>query len=120
MKKLFLMIVLICAFIGCHKNDGRMERETDNIELRASILGFEDVNSYKSHVVQQCTAGNHENCCILTNGKHHACIYPEHLGIKHDGTHHKGSIHCKQQNSNGCAHNSCGDKNNVHHNGNHH
>ncbi|MDU1906069.1 MAG: hypothetical protein E6772_14955 [Dysgonomonas sp.] len=116
MKKLFysLTVVLFAAtFIACSNDDhddfGATSQQ--DIETRATALGFDDVASYKASVAEQCAAGNHENCDIYNDGTHQVCAYSDHSGKNHDGTHHNGSDHgTHDKNGNGHSHG----------NGNHH
>ena len=116
MKKLFysLAVVLFAVtFTSCDKDDhddfGTSAQQ--DIESRATALGFEDVAAYKACVAEQCAAGNHENCDIYQDGTHEPCAYRDHSGKKHDGTHHDGTDH-GTHNQNGHSHGS--------HNSNHH
>lgn len=115
MKKLFysLGVILLVSFISCDKDDhddfGTSAQQ--DIEERASALGFDDVATYKASVAQQCAAGNHENCDIYNDGTHQACPYYDHSGTNHDGTHHNGTAHGTHD-QNGHSHGS--------HNGKHH
>ncbi len=115
MKKvvfLLAVVALTAGFMSCsNDNEPDFSNANENLELRASALGYPDVATYQASVAEQCAAGNHENCDILTDGTHRACAHNEHSGTKHDGTHHSGSGHGKHGN-NGNSHNS--------HGGNHH
>lgn len=97
MKNLtYLLVVLVLAIglISCSSdNDNDLVEAAKNLELRATILGFPDADTYKLSAAEHCKAGNHENCDILNNGTHQVCAYPEHNGTKHDGSHHKGNDH---------------------------
>ena len=97
MKKVFYSLTVLAitvAFASCSKDDDHdFNDASQNMELRASTLGFSDANAYKASVAEQCAAGNHENCDILNDGTHQACAYSEHAGANHDGTHHNGTDH---------------------------
>lgn len=116
MKKLFYSVAicaLVMAFVSCDNDDDHNYGNAEqNLELRAATLGYSDVETYKASVAEQCAAGNHENCDILTDGTHQVCTYNDHSGTNHDGTHHNGSDHGTHD-ANGHSHNSHG-------NGNHH
>lgn len=105
MKNLFYLLfvsLFAVAFGACSNSDDNRDLNTDkNIELRAATLGYPDVATYKAAVVNQCAAGNHENCDILTNGTHQACSHVEHIGIKHDGSHHSGVHHTTDHHTDG-------------------
>lgn len=107
MKKvvwLLAVVVMTMGFVSCNNDDENPIAEK-NLELRAETLGFPDVESYKTCVAEQCRSGNHENCDICEDGTHEACAYHEHLGTKHDGSHHNGTDHCKHH-SGGHSHHS--------------
>lgn len=97
MKKTICLLAIVMTTIGffsCNdekNNDSNYDEQ--NLELRASILGFEDVESYKTCVAEQCLAGNHENCDIFSDGTHRACAFHEHSGTRRDGSHHDGTSH---------------------------
>ena len=105
MKKVFFLLsasAIMVAFVSCNKeNDHNFA--IPNLETRAAALGFSDVNAYKAHVAEQCEAGIHKNCDVLDNGTHQPCAYHEHVGSKHDGTHHNGKDH-ETCNKNGHSH----------------
>ncbi len=123
MKKVFYSLTVLAitvAFASCSKDDDHdFNDASQNMELRASTLGFSDANAYKASVAEQCAAGNHENCDILNDGTHQACAYSEHAGANHDGTHHNGTDHGTHD-ANGHSHNSHGNDDNGNHNGSHH
>lgn len=110
MKKVFYSFValaLTATFVSCNNDDHEPGFSDQNIETRAAALGFDNVETYKSSVAEQCAAGNHENCDILNNGTHQVCTYADHSGTKHDGTHHNGSDHGNHD-ENGHSHNKGG------------
>ncbi|NDV59741.1 hypothetical protein [Bacteroides sp. 519] len=114
MKKLiylFAVVAMATGFTSC-SNDHDNNNTEPNLELRAAMLGYTDVDAYKRSVAEQCAAGNHENCDIQNDGTHQVCAYEDHSGTKHDGSHHNGSDHGTHD-ENGHSHNSHG-------NGNHH
>ena len=119
MKKNFYSLAILAfvvALASCSKDDEHNLGNTEqNLELRASSLGFSDANAYKASVAEQHAAGNHENCDILNNGTHQTCGYAEHSGTKHDGTHHNGTDHGTHD-ANGHSHSSHGQNHNGGHN----
>lgn len=123
MKKVFYLVAVVAitvAFASCSKDDDHdLSNATQNVELRASTLGFSDANAYKASVAEQCAAGNHENCDIQNDGTHKVCAYSEHAGTNHDGTHHNGTDHGTHD-ANGHSHNSHGNDDNGNHGGSHH
>lgn len=113
MKKLFYSLaVVLCSisFVACdNDHDDFGASAAQDIEARATALGFENADAYKASVAEQCAAGNHENCDIYNDGTHQVCAYSDHSGTNHDGTHHNGTDHGTH------------DKNgHGHDNGNHH
>ncbi len=95
-KVVYSVAILAFAFVltSCSKDDDHnVDNTAQDVELRAQSLGFADANAYKSSVAEQCAAGNHENCDILTDGTHRACGYADHAGKNHDGTEHNGTDH---------------------------
>jgi hypothetical protein len=111
---LFAVVVMATGLVACNNDDDHdfSSNAEQNLELRAKTLGFSDAEAYKTSVTEQCAAGNHANCDILSNGTHQACAYNDHSGTNHDGTYHNGSDHGTHD-ANGHSHNSQG-------NGNHH
>ena len=95
MKRVFYSLAVLASvitFVSCSQDDDNNFGDIDqSLELRASTLGFSNGDIYKSSVLNQCAAGNHENCDILADGTHQVCINSQHSGIKHDGTHHNGT-----------------------------
>ena len=100
MKKviyLWSLVAVTVAFASCNSNDSQnLDSATQNLELRAASLGFSNVDAYQAFVANQCAAGNHENCCPLKDGTCQACPYPDHLGMKCDGSHRHGAAHGMQ------------------------
>lgn len=101
---LFAVVALTAGFVSCNNDDDdNFSNAEQDLELRASTLGYSDAASYQENVTEQCELGNHENCDIQTDGTHQVCKYPEHSGTKHDGTHQNGSDH-GTHNGNGHSH----------------
>ncbi|MEN9920051.1 MAG: hypothetical protein RL662_2487 [Bacteroidota bacterium] len=127
MKKILYSLAILAlavVFMSCGKDDNHDIVSTGHsIEDRARSLGFSDANAYTASVAQQCAIGNHENCDILNNGIHQVCGNAEHLGNKHDGTHHNGMNHgaddalnCTDTSHNHGGGNKGCNQNGVHHN----
>lgn len=112
---IYSLVILVFAvgLISCSSdNDNDLSNDSKNLELRATLLGFPDVDSYQVRIAGHCVTGNHQNCDILDNGTHQVCAYPDHSGTKYNGSHHNGSNHGIHD-ANGHSHNSAGK-------GNHH
>ncbi len=109
MRKVIYLVAGVAFVIelsSCNKDDNHdISNAKQNIELRATTLGYSDVASYTTSVAEQCSEGNHDNCDVKTDGTHNACAYVEHSGTKHNGTSHNGSQHGMHDN-NGHSHNS--------------
>ena len=97
MKRTFYCLAALALAVTCvsciQDEDNNLTPNDQNLELRASTLGYTDGNTYKNRVLNQCADGNHENCDILADGTHRVCTNVQHTGIKHDGTHHNGTGH---------------------------
>lgn len=97
MKKVFYLLAIVAfavTFASCSQDEGINSPQGDqSMEMRASALGYTNADSYKNTVLNQCAAGNHENCDILADGTHRVCTNTQHSGTKHDGTHHNGAGH---------------------------
>lgn len=96
MKRVFYSLAIltfVVTFISCSQDDDNLTNVDTNLELRASTLGYSYGDNYKNSVLNQCAAGNHENCDILADGTHRICTNSQHSGTKHDGTHHNGTGH---------------------------
>jgi len=122
MNKVFLSALVFAFtafFTSCSKDDVLTKDDvyTDeivnplegvqNIELRATTLGYTDVNAYIADVTQQYAAGDYKNCCIYSDGAYHICPYPEHAGINSDGTAHHGANHYKMHDPATCTNPNC-------------
>ncbi len=123
MKKVFYSLTVLAfvfTFASCSNDDDQHDfnNAKQDVTLRATALGFSDMNAHTTAVAEQCAAGNHENCDIQTNGTHQACGYAEHTGTNHDGTQHNGTEHGTHD-ANGHSHNSHSNENhgNESHNG---
>lgn len=107
-----LFVVAIALFaVSCNKDDvTSLETAKPDVELRAQQLGFENTQTYRMKVTEQCVSGDHSNCDILNNETHEPCAYVEHSGTKHNGAHHNGTNHGKH-NSSGHSHGSHSNEN---------
>lgn len=97
MKRVFYslaIVTLAVTFVSCSQDeDNNFPQGDQSLETRASTLGYTDGDTYKNTVLNQCAAGNHENCDILADGTHRVCTNAQHSGTKQNGTHHNGTGH---------------------------
>lgn len=97
MKRVFYslaIVTLAVTFVSCSQDeDNNFPQGDQSLETRAATLGYTDGDTYKNTVLNQCAAGNHENCDILADGTHRVCTNSQHSGTKQNGTHHNGTGH---------------------------
>ena len=97
MKRVFYslaIVTLAVTFVSCSQDeDNNFPQGDQSLETRAATLGYTDGDTYKNTVLNQCAAGNHENCDILADGTHRVCTNAQHSGTKQNGTHHNGTGH---------------------------
>lgn len=88
MKKVLLTLSLVCLFVACKdKNDA------SDLETRALALGYKSVAEYVEAVKVECQNNRHENCEILADSTHTACLNPNHGGVNCNGESHRGGNH---------------------------
>ena len=72
MKRVFYslaIVTLAVTFVSCSQDeDNNFPQGDQSLETRAATLGYTDGDTYKNTVLNQCAAGNHENCDILADG----------------------------------------------------
>lgn len=89
MQKVLLTLSLVCLFVACKdsSNNG------SEMEARAFSLGYKSVDEYVQAVKVECQNDRHENCEILADSTHTACLNPNHSGVTCNGESHRGGNH---------------------------